>query len=110
MKSPNDCAHEGCGCRAEGASRYCSTACETAGAKASGGCGCKHDGCDAKKKDAGSIDGNQGEGNREADKRYREGATEFAKSGRVSEAARDAAAEVGLEELDREGKRQREKL
>lgn len=76
----------------------------------SGGCGCKHGACDAKKKDADSMDGNQGEGNREADKRYREGATEFANSGRVSEAARDAAAEVGLDELERAGRKQREKL
>jgi hypothetical protein len=31
-----------------------------------------------------------GEGNHEADRRYREAATEFAQSGRVEEAARDA--------------------
>jgi hypothetical protein len=37
-----------------------------------------------------SIDGNQGEGNREADRRYREGATNFERSGRVPKAADDA--------------------
>jgi hypothetical protein len=35
----------------------------------------------------------QGEGNPEADRRYREGATAFAKSGRVKRAARRAARE-----------------
>jgi hypothetical protein len=37
-----------------------------------------------------SIDGNQGEGNREADRRYREAATAFARSGGVKEAAEEA--------------------
>lgn len=36
------------------------------------------------------IHGVQGEGNREADRRYREGAKRFVESGRVDEAARDA--------------------
>lgn len=45
-----------------------------------------------------SIDGNQGEGNREADRRYREGATNFERSGRVPEAADDARRAVEEEE------------
>jgi hypothetical protein len=43
------------------------------------------------------IGGVQGEGNREADRRYREGAKRFAESGRVKEAAREAAEEVDEE-------------
>jgi hypothetical protein len=113
MKSPGDCAHEACGCKARGASNYCSNACEAgaerASASASAACNCKHDGCAAKGESADqSIDGNQGEGNREADRRYREGATEFARSGKASEAARDAA--VDLDALEREGRKMREKL
>jgi hypothetical protein len=45
----------------------------------------------------GDIGGVQGEGNREADRRYREGAKRFAESGRVKEAAREAAKEVDEE-------------
>lgn len=44
-------------------------------------------------KDAGkqrSIDGNQGEGNKEADRRYREGLAKFEESGKVAEKAKDA--------------------
>ena len=37
-----------------------------------------------------SLEGNQGEGNREADRRYREEATSFERSGRVPKAAEDA--------------------
>lgn len=37
-----------------------------------------------------SLEGNQGEGNREADRRYREAATNFERSGRVPKAADDA--------------------
>jgi hypothetical protein len=40
------------------------------------------------------MGGNQGEGNREADRRYREGATQFERSGRVSRAAEEARREV----------------
>jgi hypothetical protein len=44
--------------------------------------------------------GNQGEGNRGADGRYREKAREFAESGRVEPAAEDARREVEEEEGD----------
>ena len=50
--------------------------------------------------EAQGIHGVQGEGNREADRRYREGAKRFAESGRADEAARDAA--DSLSEEDRE--------
>lgn len=49
---------------------------------------------------AGDIGGVQGEGNREADRRYREGAKRFAESGRVKEAAREAADELDEEQED----------
>jgi hypothetical protein len=111
MKRSTDCAHEACECRAERFSPYCSAECQTAATQASatGGCACGHGACHAKDAASGrSLDGNQGEGNREADRLYREGATEFARSGRASEAARDAA--VDLDELERAGRKQREKL
>jgi hypothetical protein len=38
--------------------------------------------------------GNQGEGNREADRRYREGVTQFERSGRVPRAADEARREI----------------
>jgi hypothetical protein len=41
-----------------------------------------------------SIHGNQGEGNREADRRYREAAKKFSESGKVDEAAEEARREV----------------
>ncbi|HEX2486410.1 MAG TPA: hypothetical protein VHQ66_13965 [Myxococcota bacterium] len=44
------------------------------------------------------IGGNQGEGNREADRRYREDAKRFAESGRSEEAARDAADDLDDDE------------
>jgi hypothetical protein len=47
---------------------------------------------------SGDIHGIQGEGNREADRRYREGARRFAESGRVDDAARDARASVDRNE------------
>jgi hypothetical protein len=40
------------------------------------------------------MGGNQGEGNREADRRYREGATQFERSGRVPRAAEEARREI----------------
>jgi hypothetical protein len=40
------------------------------------------------------MGGNQGEGNREADRRYREGATQFERSGRVRRAAEEARREI----------------
>ena len=43
------------------------------------------------------IHGVQGEGNREADQRYREGAKRFVESGRVDEAARDARDSMEME-------------
>ena len=43
---------------------------------------------------SGDIHGIQGEGNREADRRYREGARRFAESGRVDDAAREARESV----------------
>ena len=107
MKSPTECALEDCGCRVEPAFRYCSAGCEAAAARASTSCSCGHMACHSKDQAADrSIDGVQGEGNREADRRYREGATKFANSGRTEEAARDAA--VDLDELEREGRKQRE--
>ncbi len=42
---------------------------------------------------------NQGEGNKEADKRYRESTREFVESGKVDEAAADAAT-MSAEELE----------
>jgi hypothetical protein len=42
----------------------------------------------------GDIHGVQGEGNKEADRRYREAATRFAESGRVEDASREAADSV----------------
>ncbi len=107
MKSSTECAHEACHCRAEPYSRYCSMQCEAAAAQASASCACGHTACHARDEATErSIDGNQGEGNREADRRYREGATNFANSGRTREAARDAA--VDLDELEIEGRKQRE--
>ena len=49
------------------------------------------------------IGGNQGEGNREADRRYREGAKRFAESGRSEEAARDAADDLDDGEPEDDG-------
>ena len=72
-----------------------------------------------KPRKTGDISGNQGEGNREADRRYREKATEFAKSDRAERAAneaqramegehaRDAGAQEQLDELDRAEREQR---
>jgi hypothetical protein len=51
-----------------------------------------------------SLGGNQGEGNREADRRYREGASEFARSGRAEPAAREARRAVDAEEEELEGR------
>jgi hypothetical protein len=68
------------------------------------------------------ISGNQGEGNREADRRYREKATEFARSERAEpaadearrsvegEAERDAGAGPELEELERAQREQRRRM
>ena len=42
---------------------------------------------------------NQGEGNKEADRRYRESAREFVESGKVEDAAKDAAS-MSTEELE----------
>jgi len=53
-------------------------------------------------------DGNQGEGNRGADRLYRESATAFARSGRVSNAAREAAA--GLDAVGPAGRKPGQKL
>ena len=70
MKNASDCAHELCGCRAERASRFCSPECEASAAQASGRCDCGHGACLAKAEASErSLDGNQGEGNREADRR-----------------------------------------
>jgi hypothetical protein len=48
----------------------------------------------------GQGDGNQGEGNREADRRYREKATEFARSPRAREAADEARRALDEGELE----------
>jgi len=48
-----------------------------------------------------SLEGNQGEGNREADRRYREAATSFERSGRVPKAADDARRTVEDEDRKR---------
>jgi hypothetical protein len=45
-------------------------------------------------------DGNQGEGNREADRRYREKASEFARSPRAKEAADEARQALDEDELE----------
>jgi hypothetical protein len=50
--------------------------------------------------DSRSIHGIQGEGNREADRRYREEAQKFAESGRVNDAARDAADSLDEDDLE----------
>jgi len=44
------------------------------------------------------MGGNQGEGNREADRRYREAATAFERSGRVRRAAEEARREIDDDE------------
>jgi len=80
MTKDKACAHLACGCEARAGSRYCSTECERAAATAESECPCKHDACAAEDAEERSIDGNQGEGNREADRRYRKGATEFART------------------------------
>jgi hypothetical protein len=46
---------------------------------------------------AGQPEGNQGEGNREADRHYREKTRDFVESGRVDEAARRARPESSQE-------------
>lgn len=51
-------------------------------------------------REPGQGNGNQGEGNREADRRYREKATEFANSPRAGDAAREARRAVDEGELD----------
>lgn len=67
MKSASDCAHEPCSCRAERASRFCSAECEGSAPQAAHACECGHPGCHAKdEKSERSLDGNQGEGHREA--------------------------------------------
>ena len=53
-----------------------------------------------------SADGNQGEGNREADRRYRESASDFARSGRVKAAGEEARRSV--EDEDEYGGGERE--
>lgn len=45
---------------------------------------------------------NMGEGNREADKKYREDTRKFVKSGKVKPAAEKAKQESGQEDLDAE--------
>ena len=74
------------------------------------------------KRPPGDIGGNQGEGNREADRRYREKATEFAESERAEPAAeearrsvegqhvRDAGAGDQLEQIERRKREQRRAL
>ena len=75
-----------------------------------------------KPRKAGDLSGNQGEGNREADRRYREKASEFAKSDRAEraanearravegDAARDAGVEEQLDEIAREEREQRRRM
>jgi len=74
------------------------------------------------RKKARDISGNQGEGNREADRRYSEKATEFAESERLEpaaeearrsvegEAERDAGAGAQLEDLERAQREQRRRM
>jgi hypothetical protein len=52
---------------------------------------------------------NEGEGNKTADKQYREAATDFAKSGKVEQGAKEAARAVDedSEELERAGEESR---
>ena len=77
------CSHEPCTCQSRRASRFCSTECESAAKSGASDCPCGHKACHAKSETSESesrdIGGNQGEGNREADRRYREAATEFAR-------------------------------
>ena len=47
-------------------------------------------------------DGMQGEGNKAADRRYREAATQFEEQGRVEPAAEEAKQEVEEAETDRD--------
>jgi hypothetical protein len=51
------------------------------------------------------MGGNQGEGNREADRHYREGATQFERSGRVPRAAEEARREIEVEDEIGAGRR-----
>jgi hypothetical protein len=74
------------------------------------------------RKKARDISGVQGEGNREADRRYREKAKEFAESERLEpaaeearrsvegEAERDAGAGAQLEDLERSQREQRRRM
>ena len=76
----------------------------------------------SKQRKARDISGNQGEGNREADRRYREKATEFAQSDRAEQAAdearrsvegeaeRDAGAGPALDDLERAQREQRRRM
>jgi hypothetical protein len=89
------CAHEPCGCRTRREATYCSAECEAAASRNASECDCPHPACgEPDRSRERSIDGNQGEGNREADRRYREAASAFARSPRSKQAAREAADEL----------------
>jgi hypothetical protein len=77
--TPRQCAHPGCECATRANERYCSTSCETAAAQGRDECACGHPDCVEASESSRRLGGNQGEGNREADRRYREKATDFAR-------------------------------
>ncbi len=79
MATPQQCAHPACECSTRGNERFCSKSCESASAQGRDACECGHPDCAQIAEANRSIHGNQGEGNREADRRYREGATDFAR-------------------------------
>ena len=91
MEPALKCSHEPCTCQSRRSSRYCSIECEKAHASGASDCACGHKACHSKSEsEPRDIGGNQGEGNREADRRYREAATEFARK-------RDGGAKRGRE-------------
>jgi hypothetical protein len=59
------CAHGACECQVEPRAKFCSASCESAAASDGGDCACGHGACRTADR---SLDGVQGEGNREADR------------------------------------------
>lgn len=45
MQNSEKCSHQACGCKAAPGSKYCSQACEDAGAARATSCPCGHSGC-----------------------------------------------------------------
>jgi hypothetical protein len=100
MKTRNNasnCAHAGCDCELGknsiqiGDGDYCSQGCAD-------GEGCNHPGCNCSENQAKTSDDSmQGEGNRAADRRYREGVRKTVESTTESERAKAARGEQTLD-------------